>query len=101
LFDAFVQKAGCTTGDLSEKMTCLRSASISALAIAQDNVTATLYVSDYCLHVSHELIFISPAYNAFHPVVDKKLLTDFPTRLIQNGVFRRVPLMIGLVNLPP
>jgi len=46
-------------------------------------------------------MFISPGYNAFHPVVDKKVLTDFPTRLIQNGVFRKVPLVVGLVNLSP
>lgn len=78
MFNTFVQRAGCGSGNLGEKMACLRSASVSALAIAQDNATATL-----------------SGYNAFHPVVDKKLLVDFPTRLIQNGVFRRVPLVIG------
>ncbi|KAJ3571983.1 hypothetical protein NP233_g3398 [Leucocoprinus birnbaumii] len=78
LFDSFAQKAGCGTGDLTAKMACLRSASVSALAIAQDNATATL-----------------SGYNAFHPVVDKKVLTDFPTRLIQDRVFRKVPLIVG------
>ncbi|KAF5359514.1 hypothetical protein D9756_002972 [Leucocoprinus leucothites] len=78
LFDALAEKTGCGTGDLAAKMACLRSASVSALAIAQDNATATLR-----------------GYHAFHPVVDKKVLTGFPTRLIQNGVFRRVPLVVG------
>ncbi|KXN83802.1 Acetylcholinesterase [Leucoagaricus sp. SymC.cos] len=78
LFDLFVQKAGCGSGALSDKMACLRSASISTLAIAQDDATATL-----------------PGYNLFHVVVDKKILTDFPTKLIDEGIFRRVPLIVG------
>lgn len=78
LFDAFTQGAGCGRGTLAQKMACLRSASISSLAIAQDNVSATL-----------------TGYHSFHPVVDKKVITDFPTRLIQNGIFRKVPIIVG------
>ncbi|KAF9449757.1 alpha/beta-hydrolase [Macrolepiota fuliginosa MF-IS2] len=78
LFDAFAERAGCGQGSLVDKMTCLRSASISALAMAQDNVTATL-----------------SGYNAFHPVLDNDLFIDFPTRLIQKGIFRRAALIVG------
>ncbi|KAJ3568347.1 hypothetical protein NP233_g5780 [Leucocoprinus birnbaumii] len=78
LFDAFTQGAGCGSGSLADKMACLRSASISSLAIAQDNASATL-----------------TGYHSFHPVVDKKIITDYPTRLIQKGKFRKVPIIMG------
>lgn len=54
LFNTFVQRAGCGSRNLGEKMACLRSASVSALAIAQDNATATLYVLNRCLHVPRD-----------------------------------------------
>ncbi|KXN82979.1 Lipase 3 [Leucoagaricus sp. SymC.cos] len=81
LFDAFTEQAGCGPGSLADKMACLRSASISALAIAQDNVTASLRVKS--------------GYHAFHPVMDGRLFSDFPTQLIQRGMFRKVPIIVG------
>lgn len=78
LFDAYTQEVGCESGDLTTKMSCMRSASVDTLAIAQDYLTAAM-----------------KGYNSFHPVVDGKVLTDYPTRLIQNGIFRKVPLIVG------
>jgi len=51
LFDAFTRAVGCGTGDLADKMACLRSASISSLAIAQDNVSATLFVALFLISI--------------------------------------------------
>ncbi|TEB21206.1 EstA protein [Coprinellus micaceus] len=34
-------------------------------------------------------------YAAFHPVIDGNVITDYPTRLISQGKFARVPLIIG------
>ncbi|KAJ3561324.1 hypothetical protein NP233_g10263 [Leucocoprinus birnbaumii] len=78
LFDAFTDKAGCGSGDLATKMACMRAASVSTLAIAQDYVSRAL-----------------TGYRAFHPVVDEKVIPDYPTRLIQKGLFRKVPLIVG------
>ena len=36
-------------------------------------------------------------YDAFRPVVDHKVLIDYPTRLLQRGAFVKVPLIIGSV----
>lgn len=81
LFEAVVQKAGCGSGDINAQMTCMRSASVSTLAIAQDHATAS-----------------TTGYNSFHPVIDGKVFTDYPTRLIQNGLFRKVPLIVGATS---
>ncbi|KAF9449740.1 alpha/beta-hydrolase [Macrolepiota fuliginosa MF-IS2] len=81
LFDAFVNRVGCGEGNVVEKMGCLRSASADVLAIAQDNVTTTLL-----------------GYNAFHVVVDKKVIVDYPVNLIRKGKFRKVPLIVGATS---
>ncbi|TCD71951.1 hypothetical protein EIP91_000083 [Steccherinum ochraceum] len=76
LFDHFAQTAGCGDGSLSTQMACLRRASISALARAQDAA-------------------FNGSYNSFHPVLDGKTITELPTVSIQKGQFQRVPLMVG------
>lgn len=58
LFEFFASSAGCGTGDLASQMSCLRSASVSALARAQDNSTSSnLYalLSSLC-YLSPQLI---------------------------------------------
>ncbi|EPQ51908.1 alpha/beta-hydrolase [Gloeophyllum trabeum ATCC 11539] len=81
-FEFYANYAGCGSGSLPEQMACLRKASVSALARAQD---ATNYN------------FTGP-YNAFHPVVDGKIITDYPTRSILRGEFKNVPLLVGATS---
>ncbi|XP_006458978.1 hypothetical protein AGABI2DRAFT_200866 [Agaricus bisporus var. bisporus H97] len=81
LFSALATQVGCRSANVTDTMACLRSASISALAIAQDNVTEAL-----------------SGYHAFRPVIDKKVFVDFPTRLIANGAFKNVPLIVGATS---
>ncbi|KAK1235025.1 hypothetical protein PQX77_001762 [Marasmius sp. AFHP31] len=84
LFDFYAFDAGCGNGNISEKMSCLRRADIRALVKAQD-AAETLAV------------FTSP-YRFFRPVVDGKLIRDYPTRLLMNGRFVRVPLLVGATS---
>ena len=42
---------------------------------------------------------IGGGYNLFHPVIDGKVLTDFPTKSILAGKFAKVPLIVGYVPL--
>ncbi|CDO68585.1 hypothetical protein BN946_scf184996.g16 [Trametes cinnabarina] len=81
LFDFYAAQAGC--GSKSEtvaaRVACLRKASVGALARAQD---AAMYN-------------FTGAYNAFHPVIDGKLLTGLPTELILKGNFADVPVIVG------
>ncbi|KAJ7478669.1 Alpha/Beta hydrolase protein [Mycena galericulata] len=77
-FQLFASKAGCGTGSVTAQLGCLRSASVSALAPAQDFVQSTLV-----------------GYNLFQPVLDGKLFTDFPTRQISEGNFKNVPILVG------
>ncbi|KAJ6597386.1 Alpha/Beta hydrolase protein [Mycena sp. CBHHK59/15] len=77
-FHAFASKAGCGTGSVAAQLACLRSASVSALAQAQDFVSSTF-----------------PGYKSFQPVLDGDLFTDFPTRQISNGKFANVPIIVG------
>ncbi|KAJ7165538.1 alpha/beta-hydrolase [Mycena crocata] len=77
-FQSFASKAGCGTGAVAEQLACLRSASVSALAQAQDFVTSTL-----------------PGYRLFQPVIDNKIFTDFPTKQISSGKFANVPIIVG------
>ncbi|KAJ3538533.1 hypothetical protein NM688_g6506 [Phlebia brevispora] len=76
LFDFYASKAGCGAGSLTQKMACLRSVPISALAPAQD---ATF----------------NGSYNVFHPVLDGKTITVRPTESILEGIHSRVPLIVG------
>ncbi|KAJ7701126.1 Alpha/Beta hydrolase protein [Mycena rosella] len=62
-FQLFAFKAGCGTGPVSAQLACLRTARASAIVAAQD----------FC------------GYSQFHPVLDGKIFTDFPTRQISRG----------------
>ncbi|KAK0432750.1 alpha/beta-hydrolase [Desarmillaria tabescens] len=80
LFDFYAERAGCGTGGLSSKLQCLREANVSALAHAQDAAANGEFAGPY---------------NAFHPVIDGKTFTEFPTASLGLGHFARVPLIVG------
>lgn len=82
LFVYFAQTAGCGEGPISAQLACLRQAPVSVLARAQDDAS---FFSE---------TFQGP-YRSFHPVVDGEVITDLPTRSIQQGNFARVPLIVG------
>ncbi|EMD37060.1 hypothetical protein CERSUDRAFT_137491 [Gelatoporia subvermispora B] len=82
LFNFYAAHAGCDADSLSAQMACLRNASVSALARAQDAASYNF----------------TGLYNAFHPVMDGKLLTEYPTISILNGDFRDVPLIVGATS---
>ncbi|KAI0327529.1 alpha/beta-hydrolase [Cubamyces sp. BRFM 1775] len=81
LFDYYSEQAGCgsSSDSVASRMACLRKASISALARAQD---AAMYN-------------FTGAYNGFHPVLDGKLFTEIPTLSILKGNFADVPVIVG------
>ncbi|KAH7910915.1 Alpha/Beta hydrolase protein [Hygrophoropsis aurantiaca] len=81
LFEFYSSYAGCASGTVAEQMTCLRNASISALARAQDAAVQ-----------GH---FNASLYNIFTPVLDGDLLTGHPTKLFEDGLFTHVPLIVG------
>ncbi|KAK0193361.1 alpha/beta-hydrolase [Armillaria mellea] len=83
LFNFYSERAGCRPSSLSSKLQCLREANVSALARAQDAAASGG--------------FLGP-YNAFHPVVDGKIFTEFPTTSIALGHFARVPLIVGATS---
>ncbi|KAG0698322.1 Alpha/Beta hydrolase protein [Suillus ampliporus] len=83
LFQFYASYAGCGTGSVAEQMTCLRGASISALARAQDAAADKIF---------------SGLYNSFHPVLDGVLITGHPTRMFQLGEFVHVPLIVGATS---
>ncbi|KAJ7719018.1 Alpha/Beta hydrolase protein [Mycena maculata] len=78
MFQLFASKAGCGTGSVTAQLACLRSASVSALAPAQDFVQGT-----------------TSGFRLFQPVVDGQIFTDFPTRQISEGDFTDVPILVG------
>ncbi|KAH9481822.1 Acetylcholinesterase [Psilocybe cubensis] len=81
LFNFYANHAGCGTGSAADQIACLRKASVSALAMAQDAAVTSA--------------FTASGYNTFHPVIDGKTLTDFPTKSILAGNFAKVPLIVG------
>jgi len=81
LFNFYADSAGCGTGSVTTQLACLREASVSALARAQDAASTSA--------------FNASGYKLFHPVIDGKLLTDFPTKSILAGNFAKVPLIVG------
>ncbi|KAF7432971.1 hypothetical protein PC9H_004915 [Pleurotus ostreatus] len=83
LFEFYSSQAGCGVGKIAQRLSCLRTASISALARAQD--------------ASGTSAFSGP-FNGFHPVLDGKLFTDLPTKSIIAGRFHRVPLIVGATS---
>ncbi|KAG6380169.1 Alpha/Beta hydrolase protein [Boletus reticuloceps] len=80
LFDFYSSYAGCGTGSIGEQMTCLRNASVSALARAQDAAVQGKF---------------NGLFNSFHPVLDDVLFSGYPTLQFQLGQFSHVPLIVG------
>ncbi|KAJ7072952.1 Alpha/Beta hydrolase protein [Mycena amicta] len=81
-FQLFASRAGCGTGGVAVQMACLRTASVSALAIAQDFTTGAQSTIT--------------GYKLFQPVLDGKIFTDFPTRQFSNGdAFADVSVIVG------
>ncbi|KAF5379671.1 hypothetical protein D9615_005751 [Tricholomella constricta] len=81
LFQFYSERAGCGSGPTSAQLVCLRSASVSALARAQDAGSSSA--------------FTGSLYKTFRPVVDGKLLTEYPTQSVTSGNFASVPLIVG------
>ncbi|KAI0696529.1 alpha/beta-hydrolase [Cytidiella melzeri] len=79
LFNFYAAKAGCASGSLSATMSCLRNASLSALAPAQDAP-------------------FSGPFNAYHPVLDGNTIPIRPTESILAGNMHRVPLIVGATS---
>ncbi|KAI0357004.1 alpha/beta-hydrolase [Trametes cingulata] len=81
LFNYYAAQAGCGTSSqtVASRLACLRKASVSALARAQD---AAMYN-------------FTGAYNSFHPVIDGKILTEIPSLSILKGNFADVPVIVG------
>jgi hypothetical protein len=45
-------------------------------------------------------VFYSPGpYRAFRPVLDGEIIKDYPTRLLSQGRFAQVPLIVGSVPI--
>ncbi|KAK7461803.1 hypothetical protein VKT23_008235 [Stygiomarasmius scandens] len=80
LFDFYSEHAGCGTGSTVQRVACLRKASISALARAQDLTSTSA---------------INGSYKLFHPALDGKVITAPPTISLVNGDFVKVPVMVG------
>ncbi|THU84215.1 alpha beta-hydrolase [Dendrothele bispora CBS 962.96] len=78
LFEFYANATGCGEGSLEDKMACLREASISTLARAQEAART----------------FNNP-YHGFGPIVDGKVIVDTPTISILKGDFADVPLIVG------
>jgi len=83
LFQFYASYAGCGMGSVAEQMTCLRGASFSALAQAQDAAAQGKF---------------SGSYNLFRPVLDGILITGYPTSKFQRDEFAHVPLMVGATS---
>ena len=105
-FEQFAAVAGCKESTVEETMACLRKASVSTLARAQDVVSGfgmTTYGSNeivYVLPLSHRMNHITHVcrpYKLFTPVVDEKVITQNPTKSILEGKVHKVPLMVGYV----
>ncbi|RPD61550.1 alpha/beta-hydrolase [Lentinus tigrinus ALCF2SS1-7] len=79
MFDYYAEQAGCGSGSAAVKMACLRKADVSALSRAQDSVMYN---------------FTGP-YASFHPVMDNKLFTEYPSISIMKGNFADVPVIVG------
>ncbi|KAG6915819.1 hypothetical protein DXG01_009693 [Tephrocybe rancida] len=81
LFQFYAEQAGCGVDTTTKKLACLRSASVSALARAQDAGSSSA--------------FTGSLYKRFVPVLDGKTFVDYPTPLITSGNFATVPLIVG------
>ncbi|KAJ3715265.1 alpha/beta-hydrolase [Lentinula guzmanii] len=85
VFNFYAETAGCGSGSVADKLDCLRHASISALARAQD--APRIQPSSF-----------DGAYPTFNPVVDGTIITNYPSVSIQNGNFAKVPLIVGATS---
>ncbi|KAK0222835.1 alpha/beta-hydrolase [Armillaria nabsnona] len=83
LFDFYSERAGCGSDSLSSELQCLRDADVSALARAQDAAANGEFAGPY---------------KAFNPVVDGKILTEFPAMSMALGQFVQVPLIVGATS---
>ncbi|KAK7461805.1 hypothetical protein VKT23_008236 [Stygiomarasmius scandens] len=79
LFDFYSDAAGCGTGSVPEKVNCLRNATVSALARAQDMASSSF----------------NGSYNIFIPIADGKIITGPPTLSLEKGEFWKVPVIVG------
>ncbi|KAI0753315.1 alpha/beta-hydrolase [Daedaleopsis nitida] len=79
MFEYYAEQAGCATSSVAATMACLRKADVSALSRAQDLVMYN---------------FTGP-YKSFHPVIDKRLFTAYPSISILKGNFADVPVIVG------
>ncbi|KAK7037777.1 hypothetical protein VNI00_010738 [Paramarasmius palmivorus] len=78
-FEFFASRAGCDAETVVDQLACLRNASVSALARAQDTT-------------------FNGTYRNFNPVVDGKVIVGHPTTLIKEGKFVKVPLIVGATS---
>ncbi|KAK7461801.1 hypothetical protein VKT23_008233 [Stygiomarasmius scandens] len=81
LFEFYANATGCGEGSLEDKMACLREASVSTLARAQEAART----------------FNNP-YHGFGPIVDGKVIVDTPTISVLKGDFADVPLIVGATS---
>ncbi|KAF5341405.1 hypothetical protein D9758_012277 [Tetrapyrgos nigripes] len=81
LFELYSEAAGCDEGSLADKMDCLRSASISTLARAQE-AARTFNIT----------------FRGFGPIIDGKVITDHPTASVIRGDYAKVPLIVGATS---
>ncbi|RDX42859.1 alpha/beta-hydrolase [Lentinus brumalis] len=79
MFEYYAEQAGCGSGSAAAKIACLRKADVSALSRAQDLVMYN---------------FTGP-YSSFHPVIDNRLFTEYPSISIMKGNFADVPVIVG------
>ncbi|PSS34240.1 hypothetical protein PHLCEN_2v1750, partial [Hermanssonia centrifuga] len=80
LFDFYAERAGCGgAGTVEVTMGCLRRASLSALAPAQDAA-------------------FNGSYNVFHPVLDGTIIPMNPSIAMREGKFQRVPVIVGATS---
>ncbi|KAG7089950.1 hypothetical protein E1B28_011576 [Marasmius oreades] len=84
LFDFFAFQAGCGVVDLSKRIDCLKKTDVRVLARAQD--------------LAERSTVFTSSYRFFRPVVDGKVIKEYPTRLLLNGDFMGVPLMVGATS---
>ncbi|KLO17165.1 alpha/beta-hydrolase [Schizopora paradoxa] len=79
LFNFFAEQAGCGEQSITATLACLRNASVSALARAQDAGAN----------------FNGSLYKVWNPMIDGKILPDLPTKLLLEGKFAHVPVIVG------
>ncbi|KIJ47497.1 hypothetical protein M422DRAFT_226303 [Sphaerobolus stellatus SS14] len=82
LFNYLLQNTSCTLPTPQAQISCLRKASISALIRSADSAGK----------------FFLGLFNKWIPVVDKKVIKDYPTKLINAGRWSKVPVIAGATS---